>query len=77
MKIKILFFGILTDITKKNQLELNEIKNVVELKSFLFKKYPKIMEINFRIAKNKEIINDSETFNNGDEIALMPPFAGG
>ncbi len=77
MKIKILFFGILTDISKETNIELNNINNVTELKSYLFKTFPKIKDIDFRIALNKEIILDNVSFKNNDEIALLPPFAGG
>lgn len=77
MKIKILFFGILTDITKKSKIEIEGINNLSDLKSYLFKTYPNLKNMDFRIALNKEIINDDAIFKANDEIALLPPFAGG
>jgi len=77
MKVKILFFGVLTDIANKNQIELEDISNVADLKTYLFKTYPKIKEIKFSIAQNKEIVTETNIFKDGDEIALLPPFAGG
>ncbi|MBN1251815.1 MAG: MoaD/ThiS family protein [Bacteroidales bacterium] len=77
MKINVLFFGILTDISKQSKIELSGIENISSLKSYLWNTYPEIKNMDFRIAVNKEIINDSTVFKNGDEIALLPPFAGG
>jgi len=77
MKIKVLLFGMLTDITEKTSFELDEVSNVADLKSYLNKTYPKIKEINFSIARNKEIITNDTSFKDSDEIALLPPFAGG
>ena len=77
MKIKILFFGILTDITKKSKIEIEGINNLSDLKSYLFKTYPNLKNMDFRIALNKEIINNDAIFKTNDEIALLPPFAGG
>ena len=78
MKIKILFFGILTDISKQNEIEINNVDNVADLKSYLFKTYPNMKDMDFTIALNKEIIsNNEDKFKNNDELALLPPFAGG
>jgi molybdopterin converting factor small subunit len=39
--------------------------------------FPEIAHYNFRIAVNNEIVNEDPVLNDGDEVAYMPPFAGG
>lgn len=77
MKLKIIFFGNLTEITKTNQIEIDYITSLSKLKNYLFNNYPKLTENNFRISVNCKIINNDINLNCGDEIALLPPFAGG
>ena len=77
MKINVLFFGILSELTGKNALEIDGIENLMALKSYLWKTFPGIKEMDFRFAINKEIIDGKVEFKTGDEIALLPPFAGG
>lgn len=77
MKVNVLFFGILTDIVGKTSLEIEEVENIRQLKSWLWKNYPKTKDIDFQIALNKNIVDGKFELNNGDEVALLPPFAGG
>jgi len=39
--------------------------------------YPEIAHYNYRVAVNHEIINEEPELKNLDEVAFMPPFAGG
>ena len=77
MKIKVYYFGILTDITGSNEQELKDIENLSALKSWLWRTYPKSKEMDFQVAHNKKIIEGKADFKNGDEVALLPPFSGG
>ena len=77
MKINVLFFGILSEITEKQNLELADIVNLRALQSYLWKTYPEIKDMDYRFAINKEIVDGKVEFNDGDEVALLPPFAGG
>jgi len=77
MQINVLFFGILSEVSGKNNIHFNDIENLKALKSHLWKNFPEMKEMDFRVAVNKEIIDDRKEFKDGDEIALLPPFAGG
>jgi len=55
----------------------SEVKTVGDLKLRIYDDFPEVIHYNFRISLNNEIINNDSNLNNGDEIALMPPFAGG
>ncbi len=77
MKIKVLFFGMLSEITGTASMELENMENIRILQSHLWKTYPEIKDMDYRFAVNKEIINGKHELKDGDEVALLPPFAGG
>ena len=75
--MKVLLFGIISDITGKEELILNGFKDTGALDQQLQKDYPGLKKVTYRIAVNKEIINVNTLLNDSDEVALLPPFAGG
>jgi sulfur-carrier protein len=77
MTVKVLFFGILTEVAATNFKHYRETQSIKELKLRLEDDFPEIAHYNFRIAHNNEIINGDALLNDGDEIALLPPFTGG
>ena len=81
MKIK--YFAWIKDITNLEEevINLNQAKNLDELKTYIIKKYPDlkkhmIKEI-LRFAINQEYAIDNTNLNNEDEIAIFPPVSGG
>jgi molybdopterin converting factor small subunit len=58
----------------KNQ----SVKQVIELVN---RRYPKIGELIYNkkilVSVNQEIAHEETTLQEGDEVALLPPFAGG
>jgi len=77
MTVKVLFFGVLAEVTGTNCKHFNEVKSVNDLKRMIYDEYPEVVHYDFRISVNNELIDDDQVLNNGDELALMPPFAGG
>lgn len=77
MTINVLIFGVLTEFTKTDKLQFENINSLSELKEKLFSGYPGIKEQNFQISVNKKIIKYDLKLNNNDEVALLPPFTGG
>jgi molybdopterin converting factor small subunit len=47
------------------------------LKRYLFEKFPKLKGEIFSVALNYEIIHTNENLKDNDEVALIPPVAGG
>ena len=39
--------------------------------------FPEIVHYSYRMAVNSTISDKDQALNQGDEVALMPPFAGG
>ncbi|MCB0538210.1 MAG: MoaD/ThiS family protein [Chitinophagales bacterium] len=80
MKINIKYFGLIADITncEEEWANIEENENLESLLSKLSEKYSALKQANFNIALNLEInTNLNKQLKDLDEIALLPPFAGG
>ncbi|UGS21643.1 MoaD/ThiS family protein [Flavobacterium cyclinae] len=80
MTVKIKYFGLIADITKRNEELFSLSESVItteELISDLYKIYTELKNTSFVIAVNKSIVTSDLKLNNNDIIALLPPFAGG
>lgn len=77
MKIKILVFGQLSDITKLAELEMSDVKNTEALNQKLTLRFPQLSAIKYTLAINKNIVHENALLNDGDTVALLPPFSGG
>ena len=76
MAINVLVFGSLTEAVGEKQFQL-ESADTEELRSQLVEFYPVLGEKLFTMAVNQSIINENTKLNDGDEVALLPPYAGG
>ena len=77
MQVKVLFFGVLAEVTGTNYKHYRDVKSISDLKFRIQDDFPEVAHYNFRISLNNEIINNDPKLKEGDEVALMPPFAGG
>jgi len=77
MKIKVLFFGSLSDITGKLSLVVENIENVENLKEKIECEYTEIKNKKYSISVNKQLITNNINLKDNDEVAFLPPFAGG
>ncbi len=80
MEISVLFFGVLSEVTGMSAKIYNGISSYDDLRHRIEDDFPGIFNYNFRIAVNREIkdlIGTGPVLHDGDEIACLPPFAGG
>jgi molybdopterin synthase sulfur carrier subunit len=80
MEITVKYFGIIADITQKKEevFFIDENSNSIKkLQSKLEIKYPKILVIKYLVSINKKFLQNDFLLEKDDEIALLPPFAGG
>jgi len=77
MEIKVLFFGVLAEVTQTMFRHYRDVSSFSDLKHRMEDEFPEIAHYDFRIAVNSELINEEPVLKNNDEVALMPPFAGG
>ena len=79
MKINILLFGVLTEVTGETQLQVDaeNIHDLNDLHTWLVKKHPGLQDKTFQYAVNQAISSAEHPLQAGDEVALLPPFSGG
>jgi molybdopterin converting factor small subunit len=77
MQVKVLFFGVLAEVAGTSCKHYSDVKTTGGLKMKIEDEYPEIEHYNFRISVNNELIDGDPDLKDGDEIALLPPFAGG
>jgi molybdopterin synthase sulfur carrier subunit len=77
MNISVLFFGVLADVAGTHRKDYPDVGSFNDLRHRIDDEFPELFHYNFRIAVNNEIIDGDPQLNAGDEIAFLPPFAGG
>ena len=77
MIIQVKLFGVLADVAGKAEVQLQNINDTDSLKEKIVVDFPKLKKHSFVVAVYKKIANGNEMLNNGDVVALLPPFAGG
>lgn len=77
MKVNIILFGQLTDITGSDSLELDNVADSDMLTEKLHQRFPALAHAKYMIAINKKIIGGNTILPDNCTVALMPPFSGG
>lgn len=81
MKIRVLFFSILRDITGSEEVEwsLSAPATVNDLLNDLYQRWPALHEWDgsLLIAVDLAYVKRGESLHDGAEVALMPPVQGG
>jgi molybdopterin synthase sulfur carrier subunit len=77
MDISVLFFGVLAEVTGTSRKQYKNIKSFGDLTKKIGDDFPEIAHYNFRIAVNNKIVNKDPLLRQDDEVAYLPPFAGG
>ena len=75
--MNVLLFGVLADIVKTQRTGIAGVSTTDELIKLMEEKYPEIKNYNYQIAVNQKQIEGNCVISENDEIALLPPFAGG
>lgn len=77
MKIEVLLFGVLAEIAKSDRMVVESANDIDSLKNYVFERSPELKRLSFQVSVNQTIIKDNLKLKDGDEVALLPPFAGG
>ena len=74
--MRILLFGVLAEVVGNSIIDM-EADDVSSLRERLITKFPSLKNYSFQVAVNQERIETNTSLIEQDEVALLPPFAGG
>lgn len=76
MDVRVSFFGVLAEITGTSFKSYSGISSFGDLRLRIQDDFPEIAHYNFRILHNRVFVETDPGLNDGDEVALLPPFYG-
>lgn len=78
MTLSVQYFGMIAECVGAGQNELSFAgSTVIELKTQLESEHPKLKVISYQVAVDQKIATGEQELTENNEIALLPPFAGG
>lgn len=77
MKVTVLFFGVLSEVAGTGTIFYDNVKSIEHLKMRICDDYPEMVHYTYRVSVNNELTIEDRSLSDGDEIAFLPPFAGG
>ena len=77
MEMEIISFGKIAEFIKCQRLDITGIKDTDGLKIYLENAFPTLKTIKYKLALNKDVIQENRVISNQDTVAIMPPFSGG
>jgi len=78
MEVKLKYFGMIAQKLAKSDELVNVVDGIelTELNDQLRQQYPSLSTMNYQLALNQQLVTNAQLQSN-DEVALLPPFAGG
>lgn len=77
MNIHIRLFGSLAELVGKQEFNINDCMDTNAVKEKLITEFPQLKKCEFLISVNKQIVKTNQKLEPGNEIAFLPPYAGG
>ena len=77
MKVNVLIFGPLKDVTGTHVCQVTDVADTTEMISKMNQMYPGLDKLKFLIAVEKEMVHGNTTLNDNFTVALLPPYSGG
>lgn len=77
MKVNVLIFGPLKDVTGTHMCQVNDVSDTNEMIARLNAMYPGLGHRKFIIAVEKEIVQGNTLLGDNFTVALLPPYSGG
>lgn len=77
MEITVLLFGNLAQIAGATKITLQNVKDTITVNELLQSKFSEFKNKKYAVALNQQLVRDNQNLKDGDELAFLPPFAGG
>ena len=77
MKIRVLFFGELSELAGTAEIILENVESSSAVNDLIQSKYPLFKTRKYAIAVNTQLTREEQSLADGDILAFLPPFSGG
>ena len=77
MKVNVLIFGPLKDVTGTHVCHVSDVSDTDEMIGKMNALYPGLDKKKFLIAVEKEIVQGNTALSDNFTVALLPPYSGG
>jgi len=77
MEIEIISFGQITEFISTQKIDVDGIADTDAFKLYLENQFPALKNLKYKLALNKNIVQENTKITNKATIAIMPPFSGG
>ncbi len=79
MNTQINYFGMIAENVQMSSevISIDSDNGIIDLRDFFESRYPVLKDLSYKIAVNNEFRNSIKAGTEVNEIALLPPFAGG
>ncbi len=75
--IHVKLFGLLAEAAGNSFIEIERVNDTDSLREKILSDFPALKNHSFIIAVERQIVGDNTSLKPGDEVVLLPPFAGG
>ena len=77
MKVNVLIFGPLKDVTNATMCQVEDVDNTDAMIEKMNRLYPDLKNRKYLIAVEKEIVQSNTILKDNFTVALLPPYSGG
>ena len=74
--MEVMLFGMIAEKAEASRIAVNA-STVSELRQRLAERITGLDRLSYAIAVDRQLVNGDMALNGGEEIAVLPPFAGG
>ncbi len=77
MEIEIISFGQIAEFINPQKIDIAGITDTESFKQYIENQFPALKSMKYKLALNKNIVQENMEIKNPATIAIMPPFSGG
>ncbi|WP_316824087.1 MoaD/ThiS family protein [Pedobacter miscanthi] len=77
MEIEIISFGQIAELINNQKIDTTGITDTETFKQHIENQFPALKSMKYKLALNKNIVQENTEIPNQATIAIMPPFSGG
>ena len=77
MKIEMISFGQIAEFINNQKIDVDGISDTDAFKQYLENQFPALKGMKYKLALNKNIVQENTEITSNATIAIMPPFSGG